>query len=177
VSTQLSEADLAARNKLIDEHVRAEVVHDLDAIMRTWGTANPWFEDVPFGEKWYGLDEIRKHYVELLAAFPDLAIQEHKRHVTDEFMILEVTVSGTHLGDWRGLPALGRRMESRVAGFYTFDDEGMLNLERTYYDNATIYDQLGIYQDPRRPLGKVMAVLTPPFTIVRTLVRRVLRRS
>ena len=50
-----------------------------------------------------------------------------------------------------------KRMESRVAAFYSFDEEGMLNLERTYYDNATIYDQLGIYQDPRRTIGKVMA--------------------
>lgn len=176
MSTQLPEADLAARNKLVDEHVKAEVDHDLDAIMRTWG-ANPWFEDVPFGEKWYGRDEIHKHYKELLGAFPDLNIEEHKRRVTDEFVILEVTVSGTHLGGGGGLPALGRRMESRVCALYSFDDEGMLNLERTYYDNATIFDQLGIYQDPRRPLGKVMAVLTPPFTIVRTLVRRGLRRS
>jgi steroid delta-isomerase-like uncharacterized protein len=175
VSTQLSPADLAARNKLVDEHVKAEVVHDLDAIMRTWG-ANPWFEDVPFAEEWYGREEIHKHYKELLGAFPDLDIQEHKRHVTDEFVILEVTVTGTHRGDWRGLPALGRRMESRVCALYSFDDEGMLELERTYYDNATIYDQLGIYQDPRKPLGKVMAVLTPPFTILKTLAKRVLRR-
>lgn len=171
-----SEADLAARNKLVDAHVKAEVDHDLDAIMRTWG-ANPWFEDVPFDEKWYGREQIHEHYKELLHAFPDLDIEEHKRHVTGEFVILEVTVSGTHLGDWRGLPALGKRMESRVAAFYSFDEEGMLNLERTYYDNATIYDQLGIYQDPRRTLGKVMAVLTPPFTILRALGRRILRRS
>jgi steroid delta-isomerase-like uncharacterized protein len=176
VSTQLSDADLAARNKLVDEHVRAEVVHDLDAIMRTWG-ANPWFEDVPFDEKWYGRDQISEHYQELLGAFPDLDIQVHKRHVTDEFVILEVTVTGTHLGDWRGLPAMGRRMESRVCALYSFDDDGMLTLERTYYDNATIYDQLGIFQDPRKPLGKVMAVATPPFAILRVLARRLLRRT
>jgi steroid delta-isomerase-like uncharacterized protein len=176
MTTQLTPAELDARIKLVDEHVKAEVDRDLDAIMRTWGK-KPWFEDVPFGEKWYGRDEIYTHYKELLGAFPDLGIEVHKRHVTDEFVILEVTVTGTHLGDWRGLPALGRRMESRVCALYSFDEEGMLNLERTYYDNATIFDQLGIYQDPRKPVGKVMAVLTPPFTILRTLVRRALRRS
>ena len=176
MSTQLSPAELEARIKLVDEHVKAEVERDLDAIMHTWGKS-PWFEDVPFGEKWYGRDEIFEHYKELLAAFPDLDIEVHKRHVTDEFVILEVTVTGTHLGDWRGLPAMGRRMESRVCALYSFDEEGMLNLERTYYDNATIYDQLGIFQDPRKPLGKVMAVVTPPFAILRVLVRRLMRRS
>jgi hypothetical protein len=60
----------------------------------------------------------------------------HERHVTDRFVILEVTVSGTHLGDWRGLPAMGKRMESRVCALYSFDDKGMLGLERTYYDKA-----------------------------------------
>jgi len=176
MSTQLSPEELDARIKLVDAHVKSEVDRDLDAIMRTWGK-NPWFEDVPFAEKWYGRDQIHEHYKELLHAFPDLGIEVHKRHVTDEFVILEVTVSGTHLGDWRGLPALGRKMASRVCALYSFDEEGLLNLERTYYDNATIYDQLGIYQDPRKTIGKVMAVLTPPFTILRTLVRRVGRRS
>jgi steroid delta-isomerase-like uncharacterized protein len=176
MATQLSPTELERRIKLVDEHVKAEVERDLDAIMRTWGK-NPWFEDVPFDEKWYGRDQIFEHYKELLGAFPDLDIEVHKRHVTDEFVILEVTVTGTHLGDWRGLPAMGRRMACRVCALYSFDEEGMLNLERTYYDNATIYDQLGIFQDPRKPVGKVMAVATPPFAILRVLVRRLLRRS
>ena len=96
----------------------------------------------------------------------------HKRHVTDEFVILEVTVTGTHLGAWRDLPALGRRMESRVCALYSFDADGMLELEGTYFDKAIILEQLGIYQDPRTPLGKVLAFLTPPFTILRAMIRK-----
>jgi hypothetical protein len=37
-------------------------------------------------------------------------------------------------------------------------------------------EQLGIFKDPRTPLGKVMAVFTPPFTIVRSLIKKLLRR-
>ena len=128
-------ATLEARNKLVDEHVQAEVERDLDKIMETWGEA-PDFDDVPWDEQFTGRDGIREHYEELLHAFPDLDIEVHDRHVTDRFVILEVTVSGTHLGDWRGLPAMGRRMESRVCALYSFDDKGMLGLERTYYDKA-----------------------------------------
>lgn len=175
MSTQLSPAELDTRIKLVDEHVQAEVDRDLDAIMRTWGK-DPWFDDVAWEEKSYGRDEIYAHYDELLKSFPDLGIEVHKRHVTDEFVILEVTVSGTHLGQWRDLPALGRRMESRVCALYSFDDEGMLGLERTYYDKAKVLEQLGIYQDPRTKTGKVLAVLTPPFTILRALARKALRR-
>jgi steroid delta-isomerase-like uncharacterized protein len=167
---------LAERLRLVEEHVQAEVDHDLDAIMRTWGAA-PWFDDVAWEEKSYGRDEIRAHYEELLTSFPDLGIEVLERRVTEDAVILEVIVSGTHLGQWRDLPPLGRRMASRVCAIYTFDDQELLELERTYYDKAIVLEQLGIFQDPRTPLGKVVAVLTPPFTILRALARKLLRRG
>jgi len=162
---------LEARIKLVDEHVQAEVERDLDKIMETWGE-NPDFDDVPWDEQFAGRDGIRHHYDELLSAFPDLDIEVHDRHVTDRFVILEVTVSGTHLGDWRGLPAMGKRMASRVCALYSFDDKGMLALERTYYDKAKILEQLGIFADPRTTTGKMMAAITPPFAVVRKLIGR-----
>ena len=163
------------RLKLVEEHVQAEVDRDLDAIMRTWGES-PDFDDVAWEEQWSGRDGIREHYDELLKAFPDLGIVVHKRHVTDEFVLLEVTVSGTQTGAWRDLPALGKRMESRVCAIYGFDDKGMLNLERTYYDKAIILEQLGIFKDPRKPAGKVMAAITPPFALVRAFLKKLFRR-
>ena len=164
-----------AKLKLVDEHVRAEVERDLEAIMRTWGK-DPWFDDVAWEEQSYGRDEIRAHYDELLKAFPDLNIEEKARHVTEDFVILEVIVSGTHLGDWRDLPAMGRRMESRVCAMYAFDEEGMLALERTYYDKGLVLEQLGLFHDPRKPMGRVMAVVTPPFNVAKAFVRKLLRR-
>jgi len=85
-------------------------------------------------------------------------------------------VSGTHLGDWRDLPALGREMASRVCAIYTFDERGMLALERTNYDKAEVLEQLGIFHDPRTLQGKVMAVVTPPFTILHGVLRKRLNR-
>ena len=143
--------------------------------MRTWGKS-PWFDDVAWDEQSYGRDQIRAHYDELLKAFPDLGIEVKERRHTDDAVILEVIVSGTHTGQWRDLPPLGRRMASRVCAIYTFDADGMLELERTYYDKAKVLEQLGIFQDPRTTLGKVTAVLTPPFRIVKALARKLLRR-
>jgi steroid delta-isomerase-like uncharacterized protein len=176
VSTEpLASSVVEARLKLVEEHVQAEVDHDLEAIMRTWGRS-PWFDDVAWNEQSYGRDQIREHYDELLTSFPDLGIEVKDRRVTEDAVILEVIVSGTHRGQWRDLPPLGRRMASRVCAIYTFDDEGMLELERTYYDKAAVLEQLGIFQDPRKPLGKVMAVITPPFAILGALARKLLRR-
>ena len=102
-------ADVEAQVKLVEEHVLAEVEHDLERIMRTWGES-PWFDGVAWDEQSYGRDEVRKHYDALLTSFPDLAIDVKARHVTDDAVILEVVVSGTHLGQWRDLPPLERRM-------------------------------------------------------------------
>ena len=168
--------DIDARLKLIEEHVQAEIDNDMDRIMATWG-ASPWFDDVGWEETWSGRDGIREHYEELLGAFPDMDIQTVARHVTDEAVILEVVVTGTHTGQWRELPPLGRKMRSRVCAIYTFDEEGLLELERTYYDKGIILEQLGMFQDPRRPLGRVMAVITPPFAVIRGFARRLLRRD
>ncbi len=167
--------ELEARLRLLDEHVQAEVDHDIEAIMRTWGR-DPWFDDVAWDEQNYGREEIRAHYLELLQAFPDLHIEVHDRHVDGNTVILEVTVTGTHTGRWRDLPPLNRRMRSRVCALYTFDDEGMLNLERAYYDKAAILEQLGLFHDPRKPLGKVMVAITPPYRVVAALKRELLRR-
>jgi steroid delta-isomerase-like uncharacterized protein len=168
--------DIEARLKLIEEHVQAEIDMDMDRIMATWGK-EPWFDDVGWEETWSGREGIREHYEELLGAFPDMDIKEEARHVTDDAVILEVVVTGTHLGQWRELPPLGRKMRSRVCALYTFDEEGLLNLERTYYDKGIILEQLGMFQDPRKPMGRIMAVITPPFAVIRGFLRQLLRRG
>jgi len=37
---------------------------------------------------------------------------------------LEVTITGTQLGPWRGLPPTGRAVMFPLCGVFTFDDEG-----------------------------------------------------
>jgi hypothetical protein len=65
-------------------------------------------------------------------------------------------------------------MASGGCAIYTFDDKGMLALERTYYDEAEVLEQLGIFHDPRTLQGKVMAAITPRFTILRGFLRELL---
>ena len=56
---------LAARLKLVDEHVRHENAHDLDAIMDTFG-ASAHYDDEPWGAHYVGRDQVRTFYQELL---------------------------------------------------------------------------------------------------------------
>jgi len=109
-------------------------------------------------------------------ALPDLEIEVQHRHVTDRAILVEVIVRGTHLGAWRGLPATQRRIEFPLCGVYTFDADDRLAGEKIYYDRGTILRQLGIFHELLSVLGQISILATHPFTIVRALARKLLRK-
>lgn len=101
-----------------------------------------------------------------------MKIDVKRRHVTDENIILEVTISGTHIGNWRGLPGTGKKFEFPLCAVYTFDDADKLAEERIYYDRATVLRQVGVFHELEDTLGRMSTILTHPVTITRTMARR-----
>ena len=95
---------LQARMSVVDEHIRCENRHDLDAVMATFGV-KARYDDEPWGDHRTGHDGVRSYYSELMRALPDLGIEVKQRHVASDSLIVEVIIRGTHLGSWRGLPA------------------------------------------------------------------------
>jgi steroid delta-isomerase-like uncharacterized protein len=151
---------------LVEEHIRAENRHNLEEVMATFG-ADARYDDEPWADHRHGIDGVRSYYTELMRALPDLVINVKRRHVSADGIALEVVISGTHHGAWRGLPATGRRLEFPLCGFYTFDGQNKLAGERIYYDRATVLRQLGVFREPSTLLGRVMIALTHPVTIAR----------
>jgi steroid delta-isomerase-like uncharacterized protein len=151
---------------VVEQHVRSENLHDLEAVMATFG-AEARYDDEPWGDHREGRDGVRSYYTELLRALPDLAIEVMRRHVSSDCIVLEVGIRGTHGGAWRGLPATGRRVDFPLCGVYTFDADDRLAGERIYYDRATVLRQLGVFREPSSGLGRVMTALMHPVTIVR----------
>ena len=96
-----------------------------------------------------------------------------QEHVTDDNVLLEVLICGTHLGPWRGLPATGRRVEIPLCGVYTFDDQDRLAGERIYYDRASVLRQLGVFREPQTLVGRIGLLVNHPLTIARALFRSV----
>jgi len=162
---------LQARMTIVDEHIRCENRHDLDALMATFGN-EARYDDEPWQDHRTGRDGVRSYYGELMAALPDLAIEVKHRHVASESVVLEVVIRGTHLGPWRGLPATGRRLEFPLFAIYTFSADDRLMGERIYYDRGTVLGQLGLFHEPSRGLGRIVTALTHPVTIVRAYLRR-----
>jgi steroid delta-isomerase-like uncharacterized protein len=162
---------LIARIAIVDEHVRCENRHDLDAVMATFGD-DARYDDEPWADHRTGRDGVRSYYTELINALPDLQIDVQHQHVGSEGLALEVIIRATHLGPWRGLPATGRRLEFPLCGIYTFDANDQLAGERIYYDRAMVLGQLGLFHEPLRGLGRVVTAFSHPVTIARAYFRR-----
>lgn len=166
----------STRIALVEQHIRLENEHDLEGVLRTFGdTAR--YDDEPWDEHYRGRDGVRLFYEQLMKALPDLEIEVQRRHVTDEAILVEVLIRGTHLGWWRGLPATGRRVEFPLCGVYTFDGDDQLAGEKIYYDRGTVLRQLGIFHEPQSVLGQFAILVTHPATIARAVARTLLRRS
>jgi steroid delta-isomerase-like uncharacterized protein len=160
-----------ARIAIVEEHVRCENRHDLEGVMATFGP-EARYEDGPWRDRRTGRDGVRSYYADLLRALPDLEIEIARRHVAAEAVVLEVTIRGTHLGPWRGLPATGRRVEFPLCGIFEFGSDDRLAGERIFYDRGAVLAQLGLFHEPSGPLGKLATALSHPFTIARALLRR-----
>ena len=172
-ATPISSERKAARLALVQQHVQLENEHHLEGVLSTFGeSAN--YEDEAWGDSYPGRDGVRSYYVQLMAALPDLEIQVRQQYVTDDNVLLEVLICGTHLGPWRGLPATGRRVAIPLCGVYTFDDRDRLAGERIYYDRATVLRQLGVFREPQTVLGRIGIFLAHPLTIAQALFRSLL---
>jgi len=175
METGPNEARLKARLERVAEHVRQENLHNLDGILATFGP-EARYDDEPWDDHRVGRDGVESYYRELLAAAPDLKIEVKKRHAAEETVILEVIISGTQTGAWRGLPATGRAFSFPLCGIYTFDAGDRILGEKIYYDRAAALKQLGIFREPASVMGQIATALNHPWVIMRAFVRRWLGR-
>jgi steroid delta-isomerase-like uncharacterized protein len=161
----------SARVAVVEQHIRLENEHDLEGVLRTFGDSSR-YDDEAWNEHYSGRNGVRQFYEQLMKALPDLEIEVQQRHVTADAIVMEVIIRGTQLGEWRGLPATGRRVEIPLCGVYTFDPNDQLAGEKIYYDRATVLRQLGVFHEPQSLLGRVSIFATHPSTIARAFARK-----
>ena len=171
----LDKARIEARLRLVEEHVRFENMHNLDGILGTFGP-EARYDDEPWGDHRSGRDQVELYYRDLLTATADFCIEVRNRYATDEAVILEVTISGTHTGPWRGLPATGKKVSFPLCGIFTFDSEDRISGEKIYYDRATVLGQLGIFHEPSTIAGLLLTAINHPLTIAGAFARKIFGR-
>ena len=130
------------REQIVREHMESENTHDFDVTLATFAD-HPRYEIVPTGEVYDGADEVSRYYQETRTAFPDQRNELIALHHADDGVIVEFRLRGTHKGEFRGVPPTGKSFECRMAAFFLFEGERLVN-ERVYFDAVTILSQLGL---------------------------------
>ncbi len=161
------------REALVREHMELENQHDYAATIDTFH--HPRYELIGTGDVYDGQAEVERYFEETRTAFPDQRNELIALHHSDDAVLVEAMLYGTHEGSFRGLPATGRSFEMRFMAVFVFEGEDLV-CERVYFDTGTVLRQLGIAHDPLSVSGRVATVLNHPVTVGRALVRQAVGR-
>jgi steroid delta-isomerase-like uncharacterized protein len=161
------------REGIVVEHMESENRHEFDVTLETFD--HPRYELIGTGDVYDGPEEVAAYFEETRSAFPDQRNELIAMHHSDDAVIVEAMLYGTHDGSFRGLPPTGRRFEMRFCALFLFDEERLI-CERVYFEPGTILRQLGIAHDPMTLRGRVATVVNHPLTIGHALVRQIRRR-
>jgi steroid delta-isomerase-like uncharacterized protein len=166
-------ATVDRRVEIVTEHVRLENDHDFPACIAKFGRAR--YEVVAGDELFDGEARVEHFLQENKRAFPDFHFTATRISPAPDAVIAEGRFTGTQNGFWRGLPPTGRKVDFPMCVVFDFEGDVMVN-ERIYFDLGTALQQLGVQFDPNTPIGKLMAFLGHPLTILRGLLRAVVMR-
>lgn len=137
------------RQAIARRHLEMENAYRLQDTLDTL-TPDCVFEDMALGERPQGHAGAAAYYQRWWKGFPDLTWVPQRRAFTEDGVVSELIVKGTHKGEYLDIEPTGRTIELPVAIFVSFAD-GRMASERLYYDLATLLRQLGVESLPARP--------------------------
>jgi steroid delta-isomerase-like uncharacterized protein len=127
------------REAIVRQHAEAENRHDVEATIATFH--HPCYEFN--GETIDGAEAVRELLQGFMNGFPDFHADIGKMRHADDAVFGETIITGTHDGEWAGIPPTGRRIEVPAAGIFEFDEDRLL-CEKVYVDFAAVLTQLGV---------------------------------
>jgi steroid delta-isomerase-like uncharacterized protein len=127
------------REAIVKQHADTENRHDVEATIATFHC--PRYE--VNGQPSDGAEAVRELLQGLIDGFPDFHIDMGKMRHADDAIFGEGLITGTHDGDWAGIPPTGHRVEFPVVAIFEFDGDRLL-CEKAYLDMATVLTQIGV---------------------------------
>ena len=131
-----SELD-ARRLAIVLEHVAAENARDVDRALRTFD--HPRYEIVPTGLVYDGVEAVRRMLLDQWSAMPVVTYTPLSVYFGDEGVMVETRTAGTRSD--------GIAIEMTSVNLFGFRGDRLV-LERCYFDQVTVAQQLG-YTSPR----------------------------
>jgi len=136
--------DLISRQRAaVAEHIRLENEHQWAAVPSRLSEGDRAFFDFVAVGQFKGAEGVRQLYQTIGTAFPDLHIEISAEYDVPGCSIREGFITGTHQGEYLGIPASGLPIRIAMAAFFVFDPaSGELIGERLYLDHGTALQYL-----------------------------------
>lgn len=100
---------------------------------------------LPEGEL-HGREAFESFLREVRSAFPDWQVVADDMLAGDGIVMKEWTTTGTHKGEYKGVPPTGREIEFKGMAKDVIAD-GKVQEHRLYYDPQEVREQLGLTED------------------------------
>lgn len=98
------------------------------------------------GGKVHGPDGLEEFMRGVRTGFPDLQAEVLDVLSDSELVMCETRLSGTHEGEFDGVPPTGREAEIRAMEKFRIAD-GSVREHRVYFDRRELFEQLGVTED------------------------------
>jgi steroid delta-isomerase-like uncharacterized protein len=83
-----------------------------------------------------------------LAGFPDLRMEAEDVLVSGDKVVARVRATGTHQGEFMGMPATGKRVDVQLIDIIRFGDDGLAHEHWGVFDALGMMQQLGAIPAP-----------------------------
>lgn len=90
-----------------------------------------------------GRETLEERIKAMYSGFPDFSMSIDDMLVSEEVIMLEWTMSGTHESEYLGVPPTDREMEVRGMSKILIGDDKVQE-DRIYFDTRAMFEQLGL---------------------------------
>jgi steroid delta-isomerase-like uncharacterized protein len=84
----------------------------------------------------------------MLAAFPDMRMDLQDSFASGDKAVARLRISGTHMGDFAGIPATGNPVSVNLIDITRFGDDGLACEHWGVVDQLSMMQQLGVIPAP-----------------------------
>ncbi len=125
-----------------------------DLVIELWNTGNPETARQLYAENAerydpnqskpaQGPQQIASYVAEVRTGFPDFKLEIKQRISEGNRMVTQWTCTGTHNGEFQGIPPTGKRINITGLGLARIEG-GKVVEERVYFDRVSMLEQLGV---------------------------------
>ena len=95
-------------------------------------------------------DGVLQYFRLLLAAFPDMKMDLQDSFASGDKAVARLRISGTHKGEFMGIPATGKPVSMNLIDITRFGDDGLAREHWGVADQIALMQQLGVIPTPEQ---------------------------